>query len=398
MCSGVEAERAGLYLHVPFCRSKCAYCDFYSRPGFDDEVLDRFAAAMQRDICRAAALYGDYCFDSVFVGGGTPTVLGARLADILQTAYSRLTFAADCEITVEANPESISPQLAALLAANGVNRISLGAQSMDDVQLRLLGRIHSADTVAEAVEAVRKSGIARLNLDLMFGLPYQRGDGEAQLAVWESTLHAVLALGPDHLSAYSLKIEPGTPLCRRAGEYEFPDEELEERMYGVLCERADMYLWTETYLARQGYEQYEISNFAKPGCECRHNLKYWTGKPYLGLGPAAHSYIRARRMSVAPDTDAYIAGKAGVIDCGEIDAAERAYEHIVTSLRLSRGIDFIKLQTYYDLNRIRAMADDLVSHGLARRTPQGLALTERGFRVSNAVIALLDGARPQDHQ
>ena len=117
------------------------------------------------------------------------------------------------------------------------------------------------------------------------------------------------------------------------------------------------------------------------------------GKPYLGLGPAAHSYIRARRMSVAPDTDAYIAGKAGVIDCGEIDAAERAYEHIVTSLRLSRGIDFIKLQTYYDLNRIRAMADDLVSHGLARRTPQGLALTERGFRVSNAVIALLDGAR-----
>lgn len=379
----MEAERAGLYLHVPFCRSKCAYCDFYSRPGFDDEALDRFAAAMQRDICMAAALYGDYCFDSVFVGGGTPTVLGARLADILQTAYSRLTFAADCEITVEANPESISPQLAALLAANGVNRISLGAQSMDDVQLRLLGRIHSADTVAGAVEAVRKSGIARLNLDLMFGLPYQRGDGEAQLAVWESTLHAALALGPDHLSAYSLKIEPGTPLCRRAGEYKFPDEELEERMYGVLCERA----------RSAGMLHYEISNFAKPGCECRHNLKYWTGKPYLGLGPAAHSYIRARRMSVAPDTDAYIAGKAGVIDCGEIDAAERAYEHIVTSLRLSRGIDFIKLQTYYDLNRIRAMADDLVSHGLARRTPQGLALTERGFRVSNAVIALLDGAR-----
>ena len=379
----MDQAHAGLYLHIPFCRSKCAYCDFYSCPGFDESLLDRFSAAMQADICRAGNEYSDFCFDSIFIGGGTPTVLGARLADILRTARTRMHTAAGCEVTVEANPESLTPPLASVLAESGVTRVSIGAQSFHDGQLRLLGRIHTAEAAARAAETGRAAGIAYLNLDLMFALPYRPVEQSVQLGLWESSLDRALALGADHISAYSLKLEPGTPLYRRAAAYAFPDEELEEQMYAVLCDK----------MRRAGLRHYEISNFARPGAECRHNLKYWTGKPYLGLGPAAHSYLRGRRTAAAADTDAYIAAGTVFVECAEIGAAEQAYEHIVTGIRLRQGIAFDRLRAYYDIKQLNAMASELESNGLAERTPRGLALTERGFQVSNAVIALLDGAR-----
>lgn len=379
----MDRRHAGLYLHVPFCRKKCAYCDFYSRPVADNAVLDAFSDAMKNDIVRSAGLFSDHRFDTVFVGGGTPTVLGPRLAGILRCARENFHIAVDAEVTVEANPESLTPQIALIFAESGVNRISIGAQSFDDEQLKLLGRIHTARETVRAVDAARAAGILQVNLDLIFGVPSLDGRGANAIDAWERTLESALALQPEHISAYSLKLEPGTHMHRFASNYDFPDEDAEEQMYQILC----------AAMEAAHFQHYEISNFSKAGCACRHNLKYWTGKPYLGLGPAAHSFINRFRTAVAPDLDGYIAGEQKINERTEIGAEEYAYEHLITSIRLSSGIEFDKLSGYYNIDKLNSLTDKLASNGLAKRTLRGIALTERGFRVSNAVIALLESAK-----
>ena len=272
----------GLYLHIPFCKSKCAYCDFYSLPR-SEEKMDAYTAALIRHLEEVAPRCTAHTVDTVYFGGGTPSYLGEkRLIKLLKTVKKRYHVAADAEITLEANPDSAEDwkTLRALRKA-GFNRISLGAQAADDELLRRIGRVHTWEQVLSAVAAARMAGLENLSLDLIYGLPGQ------SLAAWQDTLRSAAALEPKHISCYGLKIEPGTPLWQQRQSADIPDDDTQ----------ADMYLWTVDYLKKHGYEQYEISNFAQPGYESRHNLKYWTLGEYAGFGPGAHSDMGGVRFA-----------------------------------------------------------------------------------------------------
>ena len=299
-----ENAPLGLYIHIPFCRQKCAYCDFYSLP-HSEEKMDAYTAALLRHIEEVAPRTAAHRVDTVYFGGGTPSYLGSeRLTKLLRTIRKRCPVTRDAEITLEANPDSACDvkALRALRRA-GFNRISLGVQSADDELLRAIGRIHTFAQVQQAVAAVRKAGFKNLSMDLIYGLPGQT------MQQWEDTLSSVIALAPEHISCYGLKLEPGTPLYDRRLEESFPDDDAQ----------ADMYLYTVTALAQNGYEQYEISNFAKPGYESRHNLKYWRMQEYAGFGPGAHSDFGGVRYAYVRDLDAYINGRL-ILSESESDA------------------------------------------------------------------------------
>ena len=249
----------GLYIHIPFCRSKCAYCDFYSLAGREDR-MDDYTAALCAHLAETAPFAAGHQVDSVYFGGGTPSLLGAkRLEKILKLIQKKYQVARDAEITWEANPDSAGDwKTLRSLRKAGFNRLSLGMQDAHDETLRAIGRIHTMDQVRAAVEAARKAGLENLSLDLIYGLPHE------SLEHWQETLSAAVDLQPEHLSCYGLKVEEGTPLFLRRETAGLPGDEAQ----------ADMYLYTVEFLARYGYRQYEISNFARPGRESRHNLKY----------------------------------------------------------------------------------------------------------------------------
>lgn len=377
----MQKEKAplGLYIHIPFCRQKCAYCDFYSLPR-SEEKMDAYTAALLRHIEEVAPRTAAHRVDTVYFGGGTPSYLGPdRLTKLLRTLRKRCPVARDAEITLEANPDSACDvkALRALRRA-GFNRISLGVQSADDGLLRAIGRIHTFAQVQEAVAAVRKAGFKNLSMDLIYGLPGQT------MQQWEDTLAAVIALAPEHVSCYGLKLEPGTPLYDRRDSECFPDDDAQ----------ADMYLYAVTVLAQNGYEQYEISNFAKPGFASRHNLKYWHMEEYAGLGPGAHSDFGGVRYAYVRDLDSYISGRL-ILSESESDATlTRDYEYVMLSLRTAEGIDRRYFETTYR-QRFQPMEDLFVQYertGLAARTENGWRLTPRGFLVSNSIIVALEEA------
>ena len=310
----------------------------------------------------------------------SPSYLGPdRLTKLLRTLRKRCPVARDAEITLEANPDSACDvkALRALRRA-GFNRISLGVQSADDGLLRAIGRIHTFAQVQEAVAAVRKAGFKNLSMDLIYGLPGQT------MQQWEDTLAAVIALAPEHISCYGLKLEPGTPLYDRRDSECFPDDDAQ----------ADMYLYAVTVLAQNGYEQYEISNFAKPGFASRHNLKYWHMEEYAGFGPGAHSDFGGVRYAYVRDLDSYISGRL-ILSESESDATlTRDYEYVMLSLRTAEGIDRRYFETTYR-QRFQPMEDLFVQYectGLAARTENGWRLTPRGFLVSNSIIVALEEA------
>ena len=280
----------GLYIHIPFCRSKCAYCDFYSLAGAE-ERMDDYCRALERHLAEVAPQAECHKADTVYFGGGTPSYLGAeRLCRLLGSIRKLYKVDKHAEITLEANPDSATDRKALKrLRKAGFNRLSLGVQSMDDALLQAIGRIHTRQQVQEAVAAARKAGFKNLSLDLIYGLPGQTMEG------WEKTLSDAVGLHPEHLSCYGLKLEEGTPLYRRQGELTFPDEDMQ----------ADMYLYTVEFLKQCGYEQYEISNFAKPGFASRHNLKYWLMQEYAGFGPGAHSDFGNVRYGYARDLERF---------------------------------------------------------------------------------------------
>lgn len=355
----------GLYIHIPFCKAKCAYCDFYSLAR-SEERMDAYAAALCSTLRAAAPQAASYIVDTVYFGGGTPSLLGAkRLAALLETATGSFSVAPDAEITFEANPESArdASALRALRGA-GFNRISLGMQSADDGELRAIGRIHTAHETEEAVEAARGAGFDDLSLDLIYGLPAQTRER------WRENLAAAMALSPEHLSCYGLKVEPGTPLYAHRENAALPDDDAQ----------ADMYLCAVETLAAHGWAQYEISNFARPGRESRHNLKYWTLGEYLGFGPGAHSDFMGRRFAIARDLDAFLAGKTILSEDAAISPRERASERIMLGLRLARGLGADELAGAEGVLR------ECASHGLAEQIGGRWRLTPRGFLVSNAVI------------
>ena len=369
-------QTLGLYLHIPFCKSKCTYCDFYSLP-HSEEKMDAYTAALIRHLEEVAPRCARQTVDTVYFGGGTPSYLGEkRLTQLLKTVKKRYHVAPDAEITLEANPDSAGDwKTLRVLRKAGFNRVSLGVQAADDAMLRRIGRVHTWDQVLSAVAAARMAKLENLSLDLIYGLPGQT------LAAWQETLTAAAALEPKHISCYGLKVEPGTPLWQQRQGAALPDDDAQ----------ADMYLWTVDYLAKQGYAQYEISNFARPGFESRHNLKYWQLGEYAGFGPGAHSDLGGVRFAYERDLDAYIAGELRLSEMERIPPLDRDLEYIMLSLRTAQGIDSGYFERQFR-QRFRPMEELLTqyeAHGLAARTERGWRLTPRGFFVSNAIIVSL---------
>ena len=369
----------GLYLHIPFCKSKCAYCDFYSLP-HSEEKMDAYTAALIRHLEEVAPRCTAHTVDTVYFGGGTPSYLGApRLVRILQTVQRRYDVARDAEITLEANPDSAGDwKTLRTLRRAGFNRLSLGVQSTDDALLRRIGRIHTYEQVQQAVTAARRAKLTNLSLDLIYGLPGQT------LEAWQDTLRSAAALEPKHLSCYGLKVEPGTPLWQQRGSADLPDDDTQ----------ADMYLWTVDHLKKHGYGQYEISNFAQPGYESRHNLKYWTLGEYAGFGPGAHSDMGGVRFAYERDLDAYLAGDLRLSEMEEIPPLDRDLEYIMLSLRTVQGIDsrYFERQFRQKFQPMEELLTQYEAHGFAERTETGWRLTPRGFFVSNAIIVFLQEA------
>ena len=378
-------QTLGLYLHIPFCKSKCTYCDFYSLP-HSEEKMDAYTAALIRHLEEVAPRCARQTVDTVYFGGGTPSYLGEkRLTQLLKTVKKRYHVAPDAEITLEANPDSAGDwKTLRVLRKAGFNRISLGVQAADDAMLRRIGRVHTWDQVLSAVAAARMAKLENLSLDLIYGLPGQT------LAAWQETLTAAAALEPKHISCYGLKVEPGTPLWQQRQGAALPDDDAQ----------ADMYLWTVDYLAKQGYAQYEISNFARPGFESRHNLKYWQLGEYAGFGPGAHSDLGGVRFAYERDLDAYIAGELRLSEMERIPPLDRDLEYIMLSLRTVQGIDSGYFERQFR-QRFRPMEELLTqyeAHGLAARTERGWRLTPRGFFVSNAIIVSLQEAVGRQRQ
>ena len=380
----------GIYIHVPFCRSKCQYCDFYSLTTKDDSLMDQYLKAICTHIKEAGLLAPGYLVDTVYFGGGTPSFFGADgLAAILTAIRKSFDVASGAEITFEANPDSVSDKLLRRLRSEGFNRVSLGIQCDDDEILKKIGRPHNYAQAVNAVSRIRKAGFRNLSVDLMYGLP-----GQTQEA-WENTLHRVLQLNPEHISCYGLKVEEGTPLYDYQEFCNLADDDTQ----------ADMYLSAVEILRSKGYRQYEISNFCKKGNVSRHNLKYWTGGEYLGFGPNASSDFAGRRFTAVRDLRGYIEGIFGggqvLQEVQEVPARERAGEYLMMRLRTATGIDpreyeknfllpFAPLEAALQLHKER---------NLAVKTFDGRwHLTPEGFLVSNSIISdllvLQDRSKP----
>jgi len=372
----------GLYIHIPFCKAKCAYCDFYSL-AHSEEKMDAYMAALLRHLEEVAPRAAGMQVDTVYFGGGTPSYLGAaRLCRILQTVLRRYDVARDAEITLEANPDSAGDwkELRRLRRA-GFNRLSLGVQSTDDALLRRIGRVHTYEQVQQAVKAARQAKFTNLSLDLIYGLPGQTMED------WQRTLADAVALGPEHLSCYGLKLEEGTPLWQQRQTLTLPDDDAQ----------ADMYLYTVAALGEMGYEQYEISNFAKPGKASRHNLKYWNMEEYAGFGPGAHSDFGGVRYGYVRDIDSYIAGKLVLSESENDSTLARDYEYVMLSLRTAAGIDRQTFEKRYRqrFQPMEALFEQYEKAGLAAPTGGGWRLTPKGFLVSNSIIAALQEALAQ---
>lgn len=367
----------GLYLHIPFCRSKCDYCDFYSLAGQDD-LMDRYQKALLQHIAESGPLTRKYAVTSVYIGGGTPTWYGEkRLVELLAAVRKRFNLSKTVEITLEANPDSVDLKMLRRLRRMGVNRVSMGMQSACDSELRSVHRPHTFQQVVDAVAAVRTARIKNLNLDLIYGLPGQTEES------WHETVEKALELAPEHLSCYGLTVEEGTPLADRVARGErLPDEDTQ----------AMLYLWTVDRLARAGYEQYEISNFAKTGFQSRHNLKYWMGRPYMGLGAGAHSDFGGCRYAFIRDVEGYI---RGVLEGGsllseseQIPQRERGCEYLMLRLRTTHGIEEWEYRREYYMNfdPIGARLSEYEQRGWAVREGRRWHFTPEGFLLSNRLI------------
>ena len=367
----------GLYIHIPFCKSKCIYCDFYSLPRAEDR-MDRYVSALCRQLAEIAQRTTAHTVDSVYLGGGTPSYLGEkRLRRILKTVKKHYHLSRDAEITLEANPDSAGDWRALRsLRRAGMNRLSLGVQSADDGLLRTLGRPHTFAQAEEAAAAARRARIRNLSLDLIYGLPGQ------DLTGWKDTLERAAALEPEHLSCYGLKVEEGTPLWDMQEKMDLPDDDAQ----------ADMYLWTVERLGALGYEQYEISNFARPGRASRHNMKYWTLCEYAGFGPGAHSDLGDVRYAYLRSLDTYCAGvEAGVsvLESSEhIPSRERDIEYVMLGLRLTQGISRQEFENRYRLPfaPIQSVLERFRATGHAALAGERWRLTPEGFLVSNQII------------
>lgn len=390
-----EEKRLGVYVHIPFCASKCGYCDFCSLAN-QDKLMNPYQDALLLQMQESFPRLRDYLLDSVYFGGGTPSYYGAdRLCELLREIKATDRLLKSSEITVECNPDSMHRRELRRLRQEGVNRISIGAQSANDDILRLIGRRHSWRQVVAGVQRARQAGFRNISLDLIYGLPSQTKED------WADTLEKAVALKPTHLSCYGLRLEEGTPMY---------DAYIDSTLLPSEDEQADMYLYTVDYLERRGYRQYEISNFSRPGFESRHNLKYWRCQEYIGFGAAAHSYVAGLRFSYLRSVRGFTAGVLGnksVIDEQEpIGPLDQAAEYILLSMRTAYGInreDYTRLYRS-DFAPLERVLEQMQERGWAVKVPnrQGNAdrdrwrFTPSGFLVSNALIGILIEAQTRE--
>ncbi|HEX6261844.1 MAG TPA: radical SAM family heme chaperone HemW [Actinomycetota bacterium] len=363
-----RAGDAGIYVHIPFCLTRCGYCDFNAHSGLD-HLKSPFVEALLSETELAAPSWEGVRVVSIFLGGGTPTTLAPEaLGSILDRLRERFDVASDAEVTCEANPDTLDLPYLQRLRERGVTRLSVGAQSFDPAVLSALQRIHSVSSVRRAFAAARAAGFDDVSLDLIYGA---RGE---TLASWERTLGEALALGPDHLSCYALTIERGTLLGREValGLLAPPEPDLQADMYEAACDR----------LVSAGYEHYELSNWARPRAASLHNLGYWTGRPYLGLGPGAHSFREGVRRWNLRSPERYVEQlRGGMLPTGGEERPsedERRMERLLLGLRLAEGVPASWLPI--------DVAEDLVARGLARRYDGRVALTDPGMLLANEVV------------
>lgn len=376
----------GVYVHIPFCRSKCEYCDFYSLGGSRDRrLVDNYMQALAVHFKETGARATDYVVDTVYFGGGTPSFFGAdNLRRIFAELLHRFRVDKDAEITFEANPDSVNPTLLRKLRAEGFNRMSLGVQSDSDDMLKKLGRPHNYEQARQAVLNARDAGFDNISVDLMYGLPSQSQEQ------WEATLRHVLLLKPEHVSCYGLKVEENTPLYSYAEQANLPDDD----------EQAEMYLKAVAVLEQEGFRQYEISNFSKPGYESRHNLKYWLGGEYIGFGPSAASDFAGKRFTIRPDIETYVRGLLRqdvpiLSECESVPDRERAGEYVMLRLRTTRGINADEYEKRYlmPFAPLQRVIDKLAEQGLFRQQNERWVLTPKGFLLSNQIIGMLQTAQ-----
>lgn len=362
---------SALYLHIPYCIRKCDYCDFCSVS--DLSSLDGFMHRMTEDIARRGR-ENALPLQSIFFGGGTPTRIGAeRLALLLDTVKSSFTVTPGAEITVEVNPGTCDLEGLLLLKESGVNRISVGCQTFVNEELRLLGRLsHTAEDSVKAIELVKRAGIENFSMDLMYGIPGQ------SIKSLVYSLEKAISLGPKHISAYALQIEDKTPLWQRRDSIDTAD--------GDLC--CDMYLCITDILEKSGYPCYEISNFARPGYECRHNLRYWLGGDYIGIGPCASGFEKGVRYTGASTVDAYVKGEDAVSE-SKGDTKDRIFEFVMLRLRLAFGINKQLFSKTFGIDLDLCAKNTMEKYekwGYAVNGKHSFYLTPKGRFVSNTVI------------
>ena len=375
-------RRLGLYFHIPFCKSKCAYCDFYSFTPSDEGTYERYVSALIRHMETYSASCRNYAPDTVFIGGGTPTALPNNLLlELIRAIKRNFSLTKGVEFTVEANPATVSLKELKRLRRAGVNRLSMGLQSADNNELALLSRIHRREDFEEAFRNARAAKIGNINVDVIYGIPGQTVRSALK------TLDYVTRLGPEHISFYNLKIEPGTPFWEARDTLDLPGEDAEYEMYmrGV------------SLLSSRGYEQYEISNFAKPGYRCLHNYKYWNCDEYLGLGAAAHSFFNGNRFSFCRDAERYMkafedpGANIRITDSfEEVMTKERIGEYVMLRMRLAEGIssrEFYRLFGRDFESMYGKRLAGYINGGFVVRRDDGYAFTPRGMFVSNYILS-----------
>ena len=374
MSGGME-----LYLHIPFCVKKCAYCDFLSFPS-GQEIQRQYAKRLMEDIDCMGKEYGDIPVDTIFIGGGTPSVPESRLiVDLMERVNRAFQISDGAEISMEANPGTVTREKLKEYRRAGINRISFGLQSANDRELKLLGRIHTWAEFLESFALARECGFTNLNIDLMSALPGQTCES------WKDTLKRVTDLEPEHISAYSLIIEDGTPFGEKYGSEEgrklLPDEDSEREMYHE----------TKRFLRECGYERYEISNYAKPGRECRHNIGYWTGVPYLGLGLGASSYMNGSRFAVNSDMKQYLEEKPGMFtDVEKLTKKDMEEEFFYVGLRMTAGVSLPEFERRFGVSAkdvYPGLMETFVAEKAAVFQGDRFVLTDYGLDVSNYIMA-----------
>ena len=376
----MSKPRLGIYIHIPFCASKCSYCDFYSLAGCEHLMPD-YHRALIAHLAESARGIRNYEVDSVYFGGGTPSYYGAEhLMEIFDVLKRNGNVRLDAEVTVECNPDSMTYKDLKLLRSEGVTRLSVGVQATNNDLLKLIGRRHSFQQAELAFSAARKAGFDNISLDLIYGLPSQTKSD------WAESLARIVEMHPEHISCYGLKLEEGTPMYR---EYKdspvLPSED----------EQADMYSYAAEMLERYGYKQYEISNFCAPGFESLHNLKYWNLDDYMGFGPGAHSCVGNLRYSFVKDLKRYISGvekKVSIIDEYQlVDPMERSVEYLMLAMRTNRGIseEDYRVRTQSDWKPILHALLAFQEKGWAEKTGDRWHFTVPGFLISNTLIGIL---------